>query len=79
MSPIYLDFELEIGASEGLDYPLVVLRSPAGEARATMRLPLSQLQLENRLKDLQIALLTAVQWPPPVIVASRAGGAEFWR
>jgi hypothetical protein len=47
MSPIYLDFDLEIGAADGLDYPLVVLRSPAGEARATMRLPLSQLQLQS--------------------------------
>jgi formylglycine-generating enzyme required for sulfatase activity/catechol 2,3-dioxygenase-like lactoylglutathione lyase family enzyme len=58
MPPTYLDFELEIGPGDGLDYPLTVIRSPAGEARATMRLALSQLQLENRLKDLQIALLT---------------------
>ncbi|MCB0241217.1 MAG: CHAT domain-containing protein, partial [Anaerolineae bacterium] len=36
---------------------MAVLRSPAGEARAVMQFPFSELQLESRLKDLQIALL----------------------
>ncbi len=53
----YLDFELEIGLGTGRDYPVTVLHSPAGEARATMRFPFDKLALENRLKDLQIALL----------------------
>jgi formylglycine-generating enzyme required for sulfatase activity len=53
----YLDFELEIGQGAGRDYPVAVLRSPAGEARGTMRFPFDQLALESRLKDLQIALL----------------------
>lgn len=57
MNPSYLDFELEIGVGQGRDYPVAVLRSPAGEARATMRLPFDEIQLESRLKDLQIALL----------------------
>lgn len=57
MNPSYLDFELEIGAGQGRDYPVAVLRSPAGEARATMHLPFDEIQLESRLKDLQIALL----------------------
>jgi len=29
----YLDFELEIGPGAGREYPLAVVRSPAGEAR----------------------------------------------
>jgi hypothetical protein len=53
----YLDFELEIGSGQGREYPLVVVRSPAGEARGTMRFPYDELALQNRLKDLQIALL----------------------
>jgi formylglycine-generating enzyme required for sulfatase activity/CHAT domain-containing protein len=43
----YLDFELEIAPGSGREYPIAVVRSPAGEAR----------ELENRLKNLQIALL----------------------
>jgi WD40 repeat protein len=35
----YLDFELEIGPGAGGEYPLAVVRSPAGEARATLRFP----------------------------------------
>lgn len=57
MKPEYLDFELEIGLGQGREYPVAVLRSPGGEARAVMRFPFDTLQLENRLKDLQIALL----------------------
>jgi len=53
----YLDFEIEIGPGSGLDYPIAVLRSPAGETRETMRFPFGELELDNRLKDLQIALL----------------------
>ncbi|MCX6046791.1 MAG: SUMF1/EgtB/PvdO family nonheme iron enzyme [Chloroflexi bacterium] len=53
----YLDFELEIGAGDGPDYPVTVVRSPAGEARSVMRRPFGELALEERLKDLQIALL----------------------
>jgi len=38
-------------------YPVAVIRSPAGEARETLRFPFDELALDNRLKDLQIALL----------------------
>lgn len=57
MKPEYLDFELEIGLGQGREYPVVVLRSPAGEARAVMRFPFDDLALERRLDKLQIALL----------------------
>ncbi len=54
----YLDFEIEIGASPGAQqYPVAVLRSPAGEARATMQFPFDRLALDNRLLALQNALL----------------------
>ena len=57
MAPPFLDFELEIGIGQGRDYPVAVLRSPAGETQTTMRFPFGELQLESHLKDLQIALL----------------------
>ncbi len=53
----YLDFELEVGSGTERGYPLVVVRSPAGEARETMCFPFDEHGLESRLKDLQIALL----------------------
>ena len=55
----YLDFELEIGVSDGMNYPVAVLRSPAGEARERVEFPFGELELENRLQALQIALLRA--------------------
>lgn len=53
----YLDFEVEIGPGHGRAYPLAVVRSPAGEARATMEFPYDELALESALKSLQVALL----------------------
>ena len=53
----YLDFELEIGPGSAREYPVAVIRSPAGEARETLHFPFDELALDNRLKDLQIALL----------------------
>lgn len=52
----YLNFELEVGLGSGREYEISV-SSPAGEAREIMRFPYDNLVLENRLKDLQIALL----------------------
>ena len=48
----YLDFELEIQPGSGRDYPVVVLRSPAGEARATMHFPFDPLTLKRFLDEL---------------------------
>jgi hypothetical protein len=53
----YLDFELEIRPGSGREYPVTVLRSPAGEAREVMRFPFDQITLESRLDKVQIALL----------------------
>jgi outer membrane protein assembly factor BamD (BamD/ComL family) len=53
----YLDFEVEIAQGHGREYPVAVVKSPAGEARETLKFPFDELALENRLKALQIALL----------------------
>ncbi len=52
----YLDFEVEISPDNKGHYTVAVLRSPAGEARETVRFP-TELQMESRLKDLELALL----------------------
>lgn len=57
MTPEYLDFELEIGLGQGREYPVRVLRSPAGETSTTMQFPFDALALERQLDKLQIALL----------------------
>jgi hypothetical protein len=53
----YLDFDLEVSAGDAGTYTVKVLRSPAGEATGTMRMPFSDLALQNNLQALQIALL----------------------
>ena len=79
---IYLDFELEIGAGDGPEYPVEVVHSPAGEARSTIRLPHRELALENRLKDLQIALLRSNgarrQIPSPEEAVVQHFGSELF-
>ena len=53
----YHDFELEIGIGQGLEYPVAVLNSPAGQTRETMVFPYDEVNLDSRLKDLKVALL----------------------
>ncbi len=53
----YLDFEIEIGLGAGREYPVAIVRSPAGEAREMMKFPFDELALKDRLQNLQIALL----------------------
>ncbi len=53
----YLDFEICIGPGEGRSYPVHVVRSPAGEKRATMMFPFDELALKSHIQGLQIALL----------------------
>ena len=52
----FLDFEIEIAAGAGRDYP-VSARSECGEAQATMRFPFDKLVLEKHLLALENALL----------------------
>jgi hypothetical protein len=53
----YLDLEIEIGEGVEREYPVTVLRSPAGEPRHLMKFPFDDLELQNRLQSLEIALL----------------------
>ncbi len=57
----YLDFDLEIGSGSGREYPVAVVRSPAGEAHATMRFPYDDAVLTERLGAVQEALLGSGQ------------------
>lgn len=56
MPQSYLDFELSVEPSRD-GYVVTVVRSPAGEAKEAVAFPFRGLELENRLKDLEIALL----------------------
>ncbi len=55
----YVDFDLEIGPrvdAQGQDYPVAVVRSPAGEARAVMRFPFDEAALSAYHETIQTAL-----------------------
>lgn len=56
----YLDFDLRIANGSGHAYPVTVLRSPAGEANGTLRLPFDASGLERHLLSVQEALLRSV-------------------
>jgi outer membrane protein assembly factor BamD (BamD/ComL family) len=75
----YLDFELEIGLGRGREYEVAVLDSPAGEARATMRFPLDDLELENRLLALQNALLRSGGTPRRALSPEQQAVQDFGR
>ncbi len=75
----YLDFELEIVPGEGRVYSVAVLRSPAGEARESMTFPFGELELENRLQALQIALLRAEGGRRQVLSREDAAVQDFGR
>ena len=59
MAHDYLDFELSVEAAPNGSFVVTVLRSPAGETKETVAFPYSERALENRLKDLKIALLSS--------------------
>lgn len=52
----YLDFDLEISPGSGQDYPVAVLRSPAGECHATMRFPFDEAALNTYHETIQTAM-----------------------
>lgn len=55
----YDDFDLRIEPLGGREYRVSLLKSPAGEAEATMTFPYGELALKNRLLALENALLKA--------------------
>ena len=78
----YFDFELEVTQAQGGTYTVRVLRSPAGEATGTLRLPFGSLALQNRLQALQIALLrsgtTRRRVDTPESRTVESFGQELW-
>ena len=52
----YLDFEIHIAPGSGPDYPVVVLKSPAGETTGILRLPFDSAQLANQLQGIETAV-----------------------
>lgn len=74
---LYLDFELEVGPGEGRRYPIAVIHSPAGEARSTMDFPYDELALDNRLKDLEVALLRSGGARRQTLTPAEAGVRKF--
>jgi hypothetical protein len=57
----FLDFELRISQAAGGNYSVSVVRSPSGEATATMRLPFDDLELASRLQAVRSARGTGAQ------------------
>lgn len=57
----YLDFEVAIDGGEDGEYDVVVLRSPAGEARGKARLPFDREQLAKQLGILRHAVGLGLQ------------------
>ncbi len=78
-SSAYLDFELQIGLGQGLDYPVSVLSSPAGQPQDIMHFPFDELQLDSRLKDVQIALLLPAEARRRASTAEEQGIQRFGR
>src|SRR5712692_2649497 len=56
----YINFDLEIGSGSNRRYPVVV-KSPVGEARATLHFPFSGTELEACLVELERALLNSYE------------------
>jgi CHAT domain-containing protein len=52
----YLEFEIHIAPGSGQDYPVVVMKSPAGEATGTLRIPFDPAQLASQLHGIETAV-----------------------
>ena len=73
----YEDFEIEIGVGNGIEFPISVVQSPAGETRRVMTFPLSELQLENALVKLEKALLRSGGSRRSALTPDEEGVKEF--
>ena len=66
----YLDFEIHIAPGVAQEYPVLVVKSPAGEASATLRFPFDPPALENHLKGVEIAVLKSGSIRRDIVMAS---------
>lgn len=73
----YLDFEVKVGLGEDLQYPVAVIRSPAGEAQETMQFPYDELSLQNHFEDLEISLLRSEGKPRRSLSTKGQAGQDF--
>jgi hypothetical protein len=73
----YLDFELEIDSGNGSDYPVAVIRSPVGEAHATMHFPFDKSTLDSHLSALQNALLNSGDLHAPALSTNEQTMQKF--
>lgn len=73
----YLDFEVEIRPGAEGGNTVEVLRSPAGEVSDSLQLPYDDLQLENRLQAIEIALLSSRPGRRRIANPAQQGVEEF--
>ena len=73
----YLNFDLEIGSGKGREYSLKILASPAGEAEGILYFPFDDLVLDNRLKDIRIALLRSTTQRRQAFTAEEQSVQDF--
>ena len=64
----YRDFEIEIAPGQGNSYPVAVLRSPSGQARNMMKLPLDQTPLGQLMRNLGKTGGEVPPWPAQICV-----------
>lgn len=73
----YSDFELEITKGTGQDYSVALIHSPAGEVHEIMHFPFNELELNNALKDIQIALLEPIEGKRQIVPYEEKTVREF--
>lgn len=66
----FLDFEIHIAPGTGQDYPILVVKSPVGEASGTFHLPFDAPGLENHLKGVEIAVLKSGSVRRDIVMAT---------
>ncbi|MDA1094767.1 MAG: hypothetical protein O3A25_16070 [Acidobacteria bacterium] len=64
----HLDFDLHIAKGTGGHYPVSVVKSPVGEASATMAFPFDKVALESRLQGLELAILKSASLRRDVVL-----------
>jgi hypothetical protein len=80
----YLNFDLHIASGTDGDYVVSVIKSPVGEASATLRFPYDPVALDSQLQGLELAVLKSgtvrrevVMDEPEKMVVAEFGAAMF--
>ncbi|HEY4690876.1 MAG TPA: CHAT domain-containing protein [Anaerolineae bacterium] len=77
----YLDFELLVGFRRGQEYPVNVIRSPAGEVAhdVFMQFPFAALDLERFIDDLPFILIRSSRLPWQQVMSDEQRVRDFGR